>query len=205
MPKRKPDQVIRHEFALAKPERDALDLFTTGYVVNRVGTPLVSIMSNPWAMLSMFTLFEALGVINVRKWIKDNTPLDEWYQMLEDGLFSTFGEAQKKLDEITDWGEQLKGDLTDLSTAPVQTVGGAVGGELFDYYNVPIEGIAGGIPWESVPVAKQTLSVIAWVKTMPSELGSSARSLGEKVTGTTQGVAEDGAAYVDAILRGLMK
>ncbi len=56
MPKPKPDQVIRHEFVLGSVERKLLDDATTAYQVNRISTPLVALLSDVSAMVTLLSI-----------------------------------------------------------------------------------------------------------------------------------------------------
>ena len=51
MPKRKPDQLIEFRISLQDKEREILDQLSTAYTVNKVGTPLVALISDGSAMI----------------------------------------------------------------------------------------------------------------------------------------------------------
>ena len=111
MPKRKPDRVIRHEIALAKPERDALDLFTMGYSFNKVTTPFVNLLSTPYGIAAGIGLAELFGFIDIRAALA-KTPLQDSYDGLMAGIYATQEAAEKAKDEILDlWREEIKPDL----------------------------------------------------------------------------------------------
>mgnify|MGYP003661606864 FL=1 len=50
MPKRKPDQVIRHEIVFGRSERDLIEGALMAYQFNRVATPTVALLSDVSAM-----------------------------------------------------------------------------------------------------------------------------------------------------------
>ena len=50
MPKRKPDKIIEYRISLQDKEREILDQLSTAYTVNKVGTPLVALISDVSAM-----------------------------------------------------------------------------------------------------------------------------------------------------------
>lgn len=50
MPKRKPDQVIRHEIVFGRSERELISDGLLAYQVNRISTPLVALISDVSAM-----------------------------------------------------------------------------------------------------------------------------------------------------------
>ncbi len=54
MPKPKPDQVIRHEIVLGRSERELISDGLLAYQVNRISTPLVSLLSDASAMGLLF-------------------------------------------------------------------------------------------------------------------------------------------------------
>ena len=93
-------EIIEHRITLGTYERDRLDTLTSAWTFGRVLNPLVALISNPYAIASTVALLEALGVLNIRSWIKENTPLYQWYENLNDGLYLTYEIAQAALDEI---------------------------------------------------------------------------------------------------------
>jgi len=50
MPKRKPDQVVRHEIVLGRSERELISDGIAAYQFNRITTPLVALFSDASAM-----------------------------------------------------------------------------------------------------------------------------------------------------------
>lgn len=57
MAKRKPDQVIRHEYALSRPERELLDTLVTSYSISNISTGLANLLKSPLGIgLSLLSL-----------------------------------------------------------------------------------------------------------------------------------------------------
>ena len=57
MSKRKPDQVIRHEFALSRPTQDLLDTYVTSYSVANISSGLADLLKSPLGIgLSLLSL-----------------------------------------------------------------------------------------------------------------------------------------------------
>ena len=83
MPKPKPDNIIRHELVLGRSERELLDTLVTANAATKVIVqPLVSLLSDPQALLALFAILEGLG-------ITDFIP-DDWLIILEEGASETF-------------------------------------------------------------------------------------------------------------------
>ena len=83
MPKPKPNQIIRHELVLGRSERELLDTLVTANAATKVVIqPLVSLLSEPKALLALFAILEGLG-------ITDFIP-DDWLIILEEGASETF-------------------------------------------------------------------------------------------------------------------
>lgn len=83
MPKPKPHQIIRHELVLGRSERELLDTLVTANAATKVVIqPLVSLLSEPKALLALFAILEGLG-------ITDFIP-DDWLIILEEGASETF-------------------------------------------------------------------------------------------------------------------
>ena len=53
-PKRKPDNVVRHEFVLGRSERQLVSDATLAYQINKISTPLVALLSDVSAMGLIF-------------------------------------------------------------------------------------------------------------------------------------------------------
>ena len=92
MPKPKPDQVIRHEMVLGRAERELLDTATTAYTVNRVVTPITSLLSSTAGLL----LVLGLGLAYLEQYLPDDwyhrtdTSLRDWFET-ENILLGTAG------------------------------------------------------------------------------------------------------------------
>jgi hypothetical protein len=133
MPRRPPDEVITHRLELGQYERDRLDTLLLTNVFNKVSTPLVSLLSDVSGLAAAVGIMEALGIINIRKYIQTNTPLDEWYNSVIQGLFASFDEANAALDaaleQMRDLGEWAD-DLTpeDIGGGLGEAIWGGVGG-----------------------------------------------------------------------------
>jgi hypothetical protein len=83
VPKPKPHQIIRHELVLGRSERELLDTLVTANAATKVVIqPLVSLLSEPKALLALFAILEGLG-------ITDFIP-DDWLIILEEGASETF-------------------------------------------------------------------------------------------------------------------
>ncbi len=138
--------------------------------------PMVGLISNPYAIASTVALLEALGVLNIRAWIKANTPLDEWYNSLSNGLFESYEAAIAALNKLEDLYLQLKDvDLED------------VGGEI----------AAGVIPGDKdwfVGVTYRLLSLVAWAKTRGGSLAEMITEAGTDAVGQAGGMSA-GALY----------
>ena len=82
MPKVKPDNVVRHELVLGRSERELLDTLTTAYTVNRVVTPITSLLSSTAGLL----LVAGLGLAYLEKYLPtywaemDDNQLGDWFE-----------------------------------------------------------------------------------------------------------------------------
>ena len=82
MPKVKPDNVVRHELVLGRSERELLDTLTTAYTVNRVVTPITSLLSSTAGLL----LVAGLGLAYLEKYLPsywpdmDDNQLADWFE-----------------------------------------------------------------------------------------------------------------------------
>ena len=81
-PKVKPDNVVRHELVLGRSERELLDTLTTAYTVNRVVTPITSLLSSTAGLL----LVAGLGLAYLEKYLPsywpdmDDNQLADWFE-----------------------------------------------------------------------------------------------------------------------------
>ncbi len=82
MPKVKPDNVIRHEMVLGRSERELLDTLTTAYTVNRVVTPITSLLSSTAGVL----LIAGLGLAYLERYLppdwehRSESQLADWFE-----------------------------------------------------------------------------------------------------------------------------
>jgi len=60
MPKNKPDKTIEYRISLQDKEREILEQLSTAYTVNRIGTPLVALLSDGSAMILVTAFFYTL-------------------------------------------------------------------------------------------------------------------------------------------------
>lgn len=62
MSKEKPDKVVVHRIEFQKKEREMIEGLTTAYAFNRVGTPIVALLSDVSGMIALGGILAALGV-----------------------------------------------------------------------------------------------------------------------------------------------
>jgi len=86
MTKRKPDQVIEYRISLQDKQSEQLDTIITAFAFNKVGTPLVALLSDKSAMLIIVGVLEATGVIDLDKGI---------LREIADGIYENYGDAMK--------------------------------------------------------------------------------------------------------------
>ena len=154
-------KVIEHRISLGTYERERLDTITASWSFGRVLNPIVGLISNPYAIASSVALLEALGVLNIRGWIKENTPLWDWYNSLNEGLFATYEAAQNALDEAGELQDQIEAFVDD----PISGIGSYVyeqtGGQLGLDENVAAQDPVAATASFSYSI----LSFMAWAKT----------------------------------------
>jgi len=103
MPKPKPDQIIRHELALNRPTQELLSDAVVAYQINKVATPLVSLLSDASAMLIIAGLLEAYGITD----LIPNTVREE----IVGGIYETYQGAMDAIDGALEFGEAVGEDL----------------------------------------------------------------------------------------------
>lgn len=104
-------KVIEHRYTLGQYERDQLDTLITGITVRNVGTPIVSVMGNPFAILSIVALAEAFGLIDLTGVIKRlGEAFQQWVKDTKDGAFQTPQAAEDAFNLIA--------EITDLAAGP---------------------------------------------------------------------------------------
>ena len=102
MPKPKPDSVIRHELVLGRSERELLDTLVTANAATKVVVqPLVSLLSEPQALLALFAILEGLGITdfipaNILTLLKDGA-----YESFEDFEEAAVNALEGKAESLT--------------------------------------------------------------------------------------------------------
>ena len=86
MTKKKVDQVIEYRISLQDKQSEQLDTIIAAFAFNKVGTPLVALLSDVSAMLVITGILEATGVIDVDKGI---------LREIADGVYENYGDAMK--------------------------------------------------------------------------------------------------------------
>lgn len=120
MPKPKPDQVIRHEIVLGKSERELVDTAVTAFAAKSVMSPLVDLLSDNTALIALFTLLEAAGVI-------DLIP-NEILQGIKDGVYESIEAAEAaymKAQELkleAENASRIAAGLTVLAPIPMSPI-----------------------------------------------------------------------------------
>ncbi|NIP28053.1 MAG: hypothetical protein GWO38_30640 [Phycisphaerae bacterium] len=101
MPKPKPDEVIRHEIVLGRSERELLDTLVTANAATKVVVqPLVSMLSEPQALIALFAILEGLGITD---FIPPNV-----LQLLKDGAYESFEDFEEAaVNALEDSAESL--------------------------------------------------------------------------------------------------
>ena len=97
MTKRKPDQVIEYRISLQDKQSEQLDSIIAAYQVNKIGTPLVALLSDGSAMLIIAGLLEAYGITDIIP--------NDIIQLIKDGAYEQFGPAMSAIDLALDVGE----------------------------------------------------------------------------------------------------
>ena len=81
MPKRKPDQVIRHEIVFGRSERELIEGALVAYQINRIATPTVALLSDVSAMSIVLT---ALGTYLGFKYSIGSLAIDTVQELIND-------------------------------------------------------------------------------------------------------------------------
>jgi len=81
MPKRKPDQVIRHEIVFGRSERELIEGALVAYQINRIATPTVALLSDVSAMSIVLT---ALGTYLGFKYSIGSLAIDTTQDLIND-------------------------------------------------------------------------------------------------------------------------
>jgi len=112
MPKPKPDQTIRHEIVLSRPDRELLSDVVVAYQINKVATPLVSLVSDASAMTLILGILEAYGVI-------DLIPATV-YEQLKEGMYDSYKAGMAAFREAVDLEPQMEEATEYTSNLAVQ-------------------------------------------------------------------------------------
>jgi len=99
MPKPKPDQTIRHEIVLSRPDRELLSDVVVAYQINKVATPMVSLLSDASAMAII------IGVLGA--YIHH----DSWAPVFDEivaGIYTTYEEGLEAIDSAIDLIEETE-------------------------------------------------------------------------------------------------
>jgi len=111
MPKPKPDQTIRHEISLTRPTQDLLSDAVVAYQINKVATPIVSLLSDASAMLIIAGLLEAYGITDViPNWLITD---------ITSGVYATYQEAIEAIENAV---ELVEGAVEDVQAAKAAVV-----------------------------------------------------------------------------------
>ena len=163
-PRRKPDEIIEHRISLGPYERERLDLLVAGNVFNKLSTPIVNLLSDVSGLAALVGILEAVGVLNIRKYIKANTPLELWYNQVLEGLYSGFDEANQALDAALDEIAQLGQTIEDIDIPEIPDIPG--GREIGEWLVTESgEFVIGAITGTAKGVAAPYLRLWAWSKT----------------------------------------
>jgi len=97
MAKREPDQVIEYRISLQDKLNEQVDSVIMAYSLNKIGTPLVALLSDGSAMLIIAGLLESTGIINIIP--------DSLLKQIRDGIYEEFEPAMSAIDFALDVGE----------------------------------------------------------------------------------------------------
>ena len=108
MPKPKPDQTIRHEISLSRPTQDLLSDAVVAYQINKVATPMVSLLSDASAMAII------IGVLGA--YIHH----DSWAPVFDEitgGIYTTYEEGLAAIDNAIDLLEDTQEKIEETKAA----------------------------------------------------------------------------------------
>jgi len=108
MPKPKPDQTIRHEIVLSRPDRELLSDVVVAYQINKVATPIVSLLSDVSAMAII------VGVLGA--YIHH----DSWAPVFDEitgGIYSTYEEGLAAIENAIDLLEETQEKIEETKAA----------------------------------------------------------------------------------------
>jgi len=94
MTKREPDQVIEYRISLQDKLNEQVDSALAAYQVNKIGTPLVALLSDGSAMLLIAGLLEAYGIIDIIP--------NDIVQQIKDGVYEEVAPALAAIEFAVD-------------------------------------------------------------------------------------------------------
>jgi len=107
MTKRKPDQVIEYRVSLQDKQSEQLDGIIAAFQINKIGTPLVALLSDASAMTFVLGVLELYGII-------DLVP-DSLYEQLKEGTYSSYQQGMDAFRAAVDLEPQIE-EAVDYST-----------------------------------------------------------------------------------------
>lgn len=123
MPRKPVDQVIEHRYSLSQYERDQLDTLITGLTFRNASEPVVALLSDPVAIAATIGLAEALGIIDITGWIKENTWADEIIAAVISGAYEVseevLGDLDKAAENVNKTIETIEDTTGDIKIATV--------------------------------------------------------------------------------------
>ena len=109
MTKREPDQVIEYRISLQDKLNEQVDSVIAAYQINKIGTPLVALLSDVSAMAIIAGILETLGIINIIP--------DDLIKQIKEGIYEEFEPAMEAIDSAFDIGEaELR---RQVATSPI--------------------------------------------------------------------------------------
>ena len=84
MTKRKPDKVIEYRISLQDKEREILESAIGAYQVNRIMTPIVTLMNDVTGMIVLLTLAASLGFTGIAFAYQATSPTEDMHVILTD-------------------------------------------------------------------------------------------------------------------------
>jgi hypothetical protein len=105
-------KVIEYRVTLGQKERDLLEAATTGYTINKVGDPIIKLLSDGTALAAIFVIMTSI--------------FPRWSENLPDGWEDTI--AGMTVTEVVSWVDNLE----DYASGPSAITGflGGLGGAL---------------------------------------------------------------------------
>ena len=149
MPRKPVEKVVEHRITLGQKEREMFETLTTAYTVNRVGTPLVSLISDPVALGAL-----GLAVLALFPSLTEGLP-SNWQELTEDMNQTELGQFFK---DNTSGGAAVVGGLGGLigllfGMPFVGAAAGAVVGEVGENYVLE----------EQPELVSAQISILSWL------------------------------------------